>query len=619
GGGGGDGDGDGGDGDKKGKGVLREDSGDVRKIKVKVAWTYTGKKEESVLHWIAAVESYVYGQRIPYWDRVLMTTSCMTDDAMSFAISLQKEANCQTMIEYSQQTRIEDLFKAVRERFEDKNLARRTEMLILNIADRKWKSDSALEATMDEFLQCVEHGLTPTQILNNFARALPDPLRTQLYPRTKEEGMTYEKFNKIAIDHAGFLAEANYCHYWKDLQAGKKWQNRTISGNIPGKDNLLLTFEEGGVETLSYDQIDYGLEGGPNGSVVQEGDYAAVAARGGGRQGRGRGRGAVLQQDDENGYKPVEFMSRRLPNEKVAASTYERELFALREALDHWRHYLLGRHFKVYSDHETLRWLKTQVRMTPKLTRWAAEIDQYDFELKPVNGTYNVVADTLSRRSDFFGVIVTYLDVGTDLQEKIKNAYSTDPVHGAMLKRMQEAPTEFPNYRITEGLLFERTDVHDRLCIPNVEGIKSLILGECHDTEGHFGWKKTYANLWRSDTWPRMKPDCIAYVQGCQVCQRNKSTTQPPLGLLKALPIPTGPGDSVSIDFMDTKVKSRNGKTQVMVIVDRFSKYVVFVALPAEAKTELVIREFFNHLVKDYGHPLRIVSDRDSQVNNGST
>ncbi|GBG72956.1 hypothetical protein CBR_g12675 [Chara braunii] len=96
------------------------------------------------------------------------------------------------------------------------------------------------------------------------------------------------------------------------------------------------------------------------------------------------GIGVVLQQEDGNGYMPVEFMSRRLPNEKVAAATYERELFALREALDHWRHYLLGRHFKVYSDHETLRWLKTQARMTPKLTRWAAEIDQYDFELKPV-------------------------------------------------------------------------------------------------------------------------------------------------------------------------------------------------------------------------------------------
>ncbi|GBG61042.1 hypothetical protein CBR_g18637 [Chara braunii] len=295
GGGGGDGDDDGDD-DKKGKrdgdskGKLPQETGQVSKIKLKLPWTYNGKKEESVLHWAATIETYVYGQRIPYWDRVLMATSCMGGDAMSFAISLQKEAGCSLMVEFSQQTRIEDFLRAIRERFEDKNLARRTEMLILNLPDRKWKSTSALKATMDELLQCPDHGLTPAQILNSFARALPDSLRTQLYPRVKEEGITYEKFGKIAIDHAGFLAEANYCHYWKDLQAGKKWQNRTISGSIPGKDSLLITFEEGGAETISWDQVDYGIDE-RSGPVAQEGSYTTVVARGGGRQGRGRGRG----------------------------------------------------------------------------------------------------------------------------------------------------------------------------------------------------------------------------------------------------------------------------------------------------------------------------------------
>ncbi|GBG73319.1 hypothetical protein CBR_g13038 [Chara braunii] len=112
------------------------------------------------------------------------------------------------------------------------------------------------------------------------------------------------------------------------------------------------------------------------------------------------GIGVVLQQDDGNGYRPVEFMSARMSSEKVATSTYERELYALRQTLEHCKHYLLGRQFKVYSDHETLRWLKTQAKMTPKLTRWAAELDQHDFELKPVKGKYNVVADALSRKAD---------------------------------------------------------------------------------------------------------------------------------------------------------------------------------------------------------------------------
>ncbi|GBG59645.1 hypothetical protein CBR_g49909 [Chara braunii] len=188
------------------------------------------------------------------------------------------------------------------------------------------------------------------------------------------------------------------------------------------------------------------------------------------------GIGAVLQQDDGNGYRPVELMSARMPSEKVATSTYERELYALKQALEHWKHYLLGRHFKVYSDHETLRWLKTQAKMIPKLTRWAAEIDQYDFELKPVKGKYNVVADAPSRRADYFGAIVHYLDIGKDMQQKIREAYAQDPIYNDLIKKVKEAPETEPNYRTTEGFLFEKTNVFDRLCIPSSEEVPGLNL-----------------------------------------------------------------------------------------------------------------------------------------------
>ncbi|GBG65156.1 hypothetical protein CBR_g49952 [Chara braunii] len=286
------------------------------------------------------------------------------------------------------------------------------------------------------------------------------------------------------------------------------------------------------------------------------------------------GIGAVLQQDDGNGYRPVEFMSARMPSEKVATSTYERELYALRQVLDHWKHYLLGRHFKVYSDHETLRWLKTQAKMTPKLTRWAAEIDQYDFELKPVKGKYNVVADALSRRADYFGAIVHYLDIGKDLQQKVRESYAQDPIYSELLTRVKEALETEPNYRTTEGLLFEKTNVFDYLCIPNSEDIRSLILGECHDTEGHFGWQETLANLMRAYTWPGMKNDCVEYVRSCKVCQSNKSSTRAPLGLLSPLPIPDQPGDSVSIDFMDTQEEELTVFTGWMMQQGRISSRV---------------------------------------------
>ncbi|GBG62866.1 hypothetical protein CBR_g34238 [Chara braunii] len=57
----------------------------------------------------------------------------------------------------------------------------------------------------------------------------------------------------------------------------------------------------------------------------------------------------------------------------------------------------------------------------------------------------------------------------------------------------------------------------------------------------------------------RMLDDAKKYVETCQVCQRDKPRTQAPLGLLKPLPIPDGPGLSVSMAFMDTLVTSKSG------------------------------------------------------------
>ncbi|GBG88087.1 hypothetical protein CBR_g46458 [Chara braunii] len=271
-------------------------------------------------------------------------------------------------------------------------------------------------------------------------------------------------------------------------------------------------------------------------------------------------------QDDGNGYRPVEFMSVRMPSEKVTTSTYERELYALRQALDDWKHYLLGRHFKVYSDHETLRWLKTQAKMTPKLTRWAAEMDQFDFELKPVKGKYNVVVDALSRRVDYFGAIVHYPDIGRDVQQKVKEAYVQNPIYSDLLKRDKESPEYEPAYRTIDGLLFEKTNVADRLYAPNSEEICSLILGECHDTEGHFGWQKTLGNLVRAYTLPGMKADCIEYVRNCKIrrdllksceaCQESFNVLQAHVAVAEGLTNRSSQMTSSECDERDDEVNS---------------------------------------------------------------
>ncbi|GBG82452.1 hypothetical protein CBR_g34829 [Chara braunii] len=98
------------------------------------------------------------------------------------------------------------------------------------------------------------------------------------------------------------------------------------------------------------------------------------------------GIGVVLAQQEGPKLRPIEYMSKKISSHKLAKSTYERELYALYRALVHWRHYLLGRFFYVRSDHETLRWIKTQPVLSDALKRWIQVIDMYDYQLDPIKG-----------------------------------------------------------------------------------------------------------------------------------------------------------------------------------------------------------------------------------------
>ncbi|GBG89965.1 hypothetical protein CBR_g50055 [Chara braunii] len=87
------------------------------------------------------------------------------------------------------------------------------------------------------------------------------------------------------------------------------------------------------------------------------------------------GIGVVLAQQEGKKLRPVEYMSKKMPSQKLAKSTYEKELYAVYKALTHWRHYLLGRFFILKTDHQTLRWMRTQPVLSDALKRWIEVIE----------------------------------------------------------------------------------------------------------------------------------------------------------------------------------------------------------------------------------------------------
>ena len=110
------------------------------------------------------------------------------------------------------------------------------------------------------------------------------------------------------------------------------------------------------------------------------------------------GLGAELAQVTQgNVVKPVAYFSRVLSKTERRYSTYDREFLAVIAAVRHFRHHLLGATFRLRTDHRPLQFMTNAKDPWGRRARWIAELQEYDFEMKFIDGRDNLVADALSR------------------------------------------------------------------------------------------------------------------------------------------------------------------------------------------------------------------------------
>jgi len=66
-------------------------------------------------------------------------------------------------------------------------------------------------------------------------------------------------------------------------------------------------------------------------------------------------------------------------------------------ALHKFRHYLLGSHFKMFTEHSALKYLVSKPVLGGKACRWLLLFQEYDFEIIVKLGRQNIGLDHLSR------------------------------------------------------------------------------------------------------------------------------------------------------------------------------------------------------------------------------
>jgi hypothetical protein len=127
---------------------------------------------------------------------------------------------------------------------------------------------------------------------------------------------------------------------------------------------------------------------------------------------------------------------------------------------------------------------------------------------------------------------------------------------------------------------------------------------------GNLGFLKTYHRVKKDFFWDGLKNDVQRFVVECLVFQQNKVETIKTPSLLQPLSIPSQCWEEVSMDFITGLPKSE-GKSVIMVIVDRLTKYTHFCALSHPFKASTVATAFMETVQKLHGSPKIIVSDKD--------
>ncbi|KAK3555087.1 hypothetical protein QTP86_008044 [Hemibagrus guttatus] len=114
-----------------------------------------------------------------------------------------------------------------------------------------------------------------------------------------------------------------------------------------------------------------------------------------------KGVGAVLSQQQGNPSRlhPCAFFSHKLNPAERNYDIGNRELLAIKLALEEWRHWLEGaRHpFLVLTDHKNLEYLRAAKRLNPQQARWALFFTRFEFSISYRPGSKNTKVDALSR------------------------------------------------------------------------------------------------------------------------------------------------------------------------------------------------------------------------------
>lgn len=327
------------------------------------------------------------------------------------------------------------------------------------------------------------------------------------------------------------------------------------------------------------------------------------------------GVGAVLYQIINGQERVVAYSSRKLNSAERNYTTTEKECLAVVWGIKKNIEYLEGIPFTVITDHIALKWIFKLPNPTGRLGRWVIELRNHDFDIQYKKGKLNVVPDALSREP---------LEIDENDLESIEfcSAISDEssgncPWLSKKIAEVAARPEKFPEYFLDNGTLLKNCGFGNcggerwNFCVPT--NLRQKVLEENHEDvkAGHLGIRKTINRIGRKYYWPGMQRDIKRFVDKCVPCLEHKVPQTKPAGYMHTTPV-TDPWQVVTIDFIGPFPRSKKGNKHLLVIQDKFTKWVEHVALK-DATSAALKKTLRERIFCRFGWPEVIITDNGSQ------
>ncbi|KIN98770.1 hypothetical protein M404DRAFT_31093 [Pisolithus tinctorius Marx 270] len=340
--------------------------------------------------------------------------------------------------------------------------------------------------------------------------------------------------------------------------------------------------------------------------------------------------------------RPVAFYSRTMTTPELNYDTHDKELLAIFEAFHHWRHYLEGSALPVdmVTDHKNLEYFSTSKVLTRRQAHWSEYLSQFNLSICFRPGRLGAKPDALTQHWDVYpkGGDRDYAQVNPHnlhpmfTQEQLASSLCTTTLMAPVLRAAMvfdveclhsdivstlpsdpvsashlPTPTK-PRWSLgSDGLL--RLD--GRIFVADIDDLRLRVLRFKHDhpLAGHFGQNRTLELVCRDYVWPNLRSDVKEYVRSCTACGWSKTLRHCPYGLLKQLPVPERPWNSISMDFIE-HLPNSDGYSAILMVVDHLSKQAVFIPTHDSVTSAELAKLFLTHVFSKHGVPANVTSNR---------